>query len=430
MSLTRRNFVRLLAGGAAASTTTPLAGQTREPPPLPPPSDDESFWLELRKEFLIPQDEVYCNSATLGAMPRRVLEVVVRNMTEIEATLAHWDYRPQNPDWFAGYRPFDEVRGPLAALVGCSTEELALTQNATFGMNFIAHGIDLRPGDEVLQTDQEHPGGKCGWELRAKRHGAVWKSVAIPMPPNDPEQIIRRFREAITPKTRVLAIPHQTSMLGLVLPVKDLIALGRAQGHPNIFIVIDGAQSVGHLGVNIGELGCDAYFFSPHKWLLAPPGCGALYIRKSRQNEIWTTLASSEWANDEAGAYRFMQYGTGNRALLDGLKAAVEFRTWLGQERVARRIHTLGTRLREGLRKIPGVRILSSVHPELAAGITTYAIEGMKGPAIMDAFWKRKYRVRSMGDENGVRHSLHIYNVMKDVETALEIVRDLAARQG
>jgi len=419
VAVTRRAFVGALAGGAALAARAPR-GQSAAAP------DEEAFWAELRREFLIPEDEVFCNTATLGAMPRRVLETVTRSMTELEQTLAHWDYKPEHPEWFSGYRPFEDVRTPLARLIGCDVDELALTQNATVGMNLVANGLELERGDEILQTDQEHPGGRCGFEQRAKRHGAVWKAVPIPTPPNDPAEIVTRFREAITPRTRVLAIPHQTSMLGLVLPVEELIALARDQGHPHIFIVLDGAQAVGQIDVDVRRLGCDAYFLSPHKWLLAPPGCGALFVRRERQKELWTTLCSTEWASLDKGAYRFMQVGTGNRSLLEGLKAAAELRLSLGQERVSRRVRTLGERLRAGLQQIEGVQILSSVHPRMAAGITTYRIGARSGPEIMDAFWKRKYRVRSMGDTQGVRHSLHIYNSTRDVDTALEIARDLA----
>jgi selenocysteine lyase/cysteine desulfurase len=390
-------------------------------------SDDEIFWAGLRKEFLIPEDEVFCNTATLGALPKRVLEVVVRGMTEVETNLARWDYRVEKPPLFSGYDPFPEVRGPLAELVGAHIDEIALCQNATMGMNFIANGLKLGAGDEIVQTDQEHPGGRCGFEVQAKRHGVVRTEVALPSPPNDPKEILRRFEKAIRRKTRVLAIPHQTSVLGLVLPVKELVALARSEGHPEIFVMLDGAQSVGQIDVDIQETGCDAYFFSPHKWLLAPPGNGALYLRRERQDEIWPTLASQDWADVGKGSFRFMQYGTGNRSLIDGLGAAVAFRQEIGQRRVSRRIRELSTRLRNGLLEIPKVSIRSSVHVELSAGITTYTIGSLTGPEIMDRFWEHKYRVRSMGERDGVRHSLHIYNSPADVDRGLEIARSLAA---
>jgi selenocysteine lyase/cysteine desulfurase len=420
MQVSRRRFTLGLAGSAALGPA--LAGAASGPHP----PADEALWGGLRREFLIPEDEVFGNTATLGAVPRRVLSAVNESFAELQRTLAHWDYRPGGRDWFTGYQPFEDVRAPLATLLGCTVDELALTQNATFGMNFVANGLELEPGDEILQTDQEHPGGRCGFELRAKRHGAVWRSVALPRPPNDPQAIVDLFAAAITPKTRVLAIPHQTSMLGLVLPVEEIVALARRQGHPRLFVALDGAQSVGQIDVDVKRADADAYFLSPHKWLLAPPGCGALYVRRERQKELWTTLASTEWASQDKGAYRFMQSGTGNRSLWEGLKAAAEWRLELGQERVSQRVRFLGERLRAGLQAIPGVEILSSVHPRLAAGITTYRIGRLTGPEIMDAFWKHRYRVRSMGDALGVRHSLHIYNSAADVDRGLEIVRELA----
>jgi len=428
MHVSRRRFALTLAGGAALGAVAARETHGASGAVASPVDADEAFWTGLRKEFLIPEDEVFCNTATLGAAPRRVIDTVTRSLTQLQATVAHWDYRPEKSTWFTGYEPFDSVRAPLARLVGCAVDELALTQNATFGMNFVANGLELQPGDEVVQSDQEHPGGRCGFELRAKRHGVVWRSVAIPKPPNDPDAIVAAFAAAITEKTRVLAIPHQTSMLGLVLPVEQIVKVARQQGHPRLFVVLDGAQAVGQVDVDVKRLDADAYYFSPHKWLLAPPGCGGLYVRRERQAELWTTLASTEWANQEKGAYRFMQSGTGNLSLWHGLQAAAEWRLELGQQRVSRRIHFLGERLRAGLRGIPRVEILSSVHPRMAAGITTYRIEGLTGLQAMDAFWEKRYRVRSMGEALGVRHSLHIYNSAADVDRGLQIVRELARR--
>ncbi len=422
MQISRRRFTLAVAGGAALGQAVRASAQPPQAAPLP---GEDAFWDGLRREFLIPADEVFGNTATLGAVPKRVVDAVTGSLTDLQRTLAQWDYRPGGRDWFTGYQPFEDVRAPLARLLGCAVDELALTQNATFGMNFVANGLDLEPGDEILQTDQEHPGGRCGFELRARRHAAVWRSVAIPRPLNDPQAIVERFAAAITPKTRVLAIPHQTSMLGLVLPVEEIVALARRQGHPRLFVALDGAQSVGQIDVDVKRLDADAYFLSPHKWLLAPPGCGALYVRRERQKELWTTLASTEWASEEKGAYRFMQSGTGNRSLWEGLKTAAEWRLELGQARVSQRIRFLGERLRSGLAAIPGVEILSSVHPRMAAGITTYRVGRLSGPETMDAFWKRRYRVRSMGEALGVRHSLHIYNSVGDVDRGLEIVREL-----
>lgn len=438
--ISRRKFVRsmvltssvLSMGGVISSRSEGSRLAEAAPRPMPAGStspDDTAFWSHVREEFLIPREEVFFNTATLGSMPRSVVETVTRSTKELTATLAHWNYRPEHPDWFTGYRNFPSIMEKIAQLLHCDASEVCATQNATFGMNFIAQGIDLKPGDEIVQTDQEHPGGSCGWLERAQRHGAVYRTVAIPMPPNDPEEIVHRFAAVINSKTRVLAVPHMTSMLGLILPVKRLTALAREQGAKNIFVVLDGAQCVGHIPVDVRDLGCDAYYSSPHKWLLAPPGSGLLYIKKDRQSEIWTTLASTEWASYGKGAYRFMQYGSGSLSTLLGFEAAIDFHNHLGPERVTTRIKHLGDRLRAGLKEIKGTTIFSSVHPELCAGITTWRIDGMTGPQMMDRFWEaQKIRIRSMGDIQGVRQSTHIYNSEAEIEAVLALARQWVKR--
>ncbi len=412
--LSRRNFLGVLAVPAAIGT----AGELR----LPSPGlSEEGFWRELRAQFSIPANEAFFNTCTLGAMPNAVMNAVMADMRTSTATLAHWDYRPEHPDWISGYRPQVELRKKLAALINAeSAEEVAITQNATFGMNFLAHGLDMHAGDEVLMTDQEHPGGRCGWEVRVQRDGVVVKALPIGQ---TPDEIVAAFAQAMTPRTRVLGFPHITSSLGIVMPARRLSELAHKQGALSF---VDGAQAVGQLKVDVRELGCDAYYSSPHKWLLAPAGSGLLYVRRDRLPQIWTTMASSEWNNQKAGAYRLMQYGTGSVSMLKGFEAAVDFHAAIGSARVEQRVVGLANRLRAGLRKIPGATIHSRTHPELAGAITNWGLKGLKGAGIMDALWEReRIRVRASGE--GVRQCCHIYNSEEEVDRTLSAAARLAA---
>lgn len=411
--LSRRGFLGALAVPAIATSSPGL-------PPWPDASlPDEEFWAGIRQQFTIPAHETFFNTCTLGAMPRVVQDAVTEHFRGSAATLAHWDYRPENPDWFAGYRPQLELRTKLATLINADAEEVAITQNATFGMNFLAHGIDLRAGDEVLSTDQEHPGGRCGWEMRAKRDRIVWKALPIGQ---SPDEIVQTFASAITPRTRVLAFPHITSALGIVLPAKRLCGLARERG---LLSLVDGAQSVGQLRVDVRDMGCDAYYSSPHKWLLAPAGSGLLYVRRDRLPQLWTTLASAEWDNQKTGAYRLMQYGTGNLSLLKGFEAAVDFHARLGSDRVEQRVMFLANRLRAGLQRVPGVVIYSRLHPELSGATTNWGLRGFNGAKLMDELWSReRIRVRASGE--GVRQCCHIYNLPSEVDRTVQIAQDLA----
>jgi selenocysteine lyase/cysteine desulfurase len=314
------------------------------------------------------------------------------------------------------------VRGKLARLINADMDEVALTQNATFGMNFIANGLSLGVGDEVIVMEGAHAGGRCGWELRDKRYGANVKAVRVPVPPDSPQQLIDIYERATTPQTRVWAIPHLTSGTAILFPVAELCARARERG---ILTVIDGAQTLGQLAIDVRAMGCDVFFSSPHKWLLAPKGTGILFIRRDVQPRVWSTLASGEWDNHAAGAYRLMQYGTGNLSLLVGLEKAADFHIELTPARVQARVLALADRLRAGLQGVDGVTITSPLHAEMLSATTIWEVRGRTGVEVQDALWDGgRVRVRSMGA--GVRQCCHIYNLEDEVDRSLELTRRLA----
>jgi isopenicillin-N epimerase len=424
LALTRRRFVRWSASFAAAALALPRRARAAANGTIPAPTgtDTPEFWADLRNEFLIPRNEAFFNTGTLGSSPRVVLNAVIEHMTHVDRDIAHWDYKAGHENYFTGYAPEEQVRGKLAALIGADMDEVALTQNATFGMNFIANGLSLGVGDEVIVMEGSHAGGRCGWELRDKRYGANVKLVRLPADVNDVQALIDMFERATTPQTRVWAIPHLTSGTAVLFPVAELCRRARERG---ILSVIDGAQTLGHLALDMRAMGCDAFFSSPHKWLLAPKGTGLLYVRRDVQPRLWSTLASGEWDNHSAGAYRLMQYGTGNLSLLVGLEKAIDFHAAIGSARIEQRVLALADRLRSGLAGIPGVEITSSTAPSLRSATTVWRLAGQTGEQLQDALWERgRVRVRSMGA--GVRQCCHIYNLEDEVDRSLAVTRSLA----
>jgi selenocysteine lyase/cysteine desulfurase len=430
----RRSFVRRMTVlGLWPLTQAP--GLASQPPDAPgaggaPPwagEDDPGYWSWVRQQFSIPLDEAYFNTGTLGACPRQVLDAVLESMRQMEKTIAHYDYRPEHPEYIAGYRAQEELRKKAGGILNANAGEIALVQNATMAINFIANGLELMPGDQVLITDQEHPGALGPWELRAKRQGIAVKKLVIPVPTPGPQTVVDIFADAIGPRTKAIAVPHVTSRYGIVMPVREICELGRARA---VFTLVDGAQAVGQLRVDVKKIGCDAYACSPHKWLLAPPGNGLLYVRQDRQSQIWATLASAHWDDysPQSGLFRLMQYGTANEALLDGLNAALDFYLRIGPERIERRTLGLAASLRSGLQEINGVTISSPLHPALAGAIVTYGVAGVTGLQLQDELWNRKkYRVRAQAGPM-VRQSVHFYNSPEEIAGTLEVVRLLAAR--
>jgi selenocysteine lyase/cysteine desulfurase len=427
--LNRRGFLGLcvtpaLLSAAEHASATPAPVPGALVPPLPE-HDDPEYWTAMRDQFYITPGEAFFNTGTIGAVPRMVLERVIDDMRTLETTVTRWDYSDNTPNWISGYSPELPIREKLGKLLNVEGRDIALTQNATFGMNFIASGLEMKSGDEVILTDREHPGGICGWQERAKRDNIVVKQVHIPTPANDPDQLVQAFADAITPRTRVLAFPHIISATAVVMPARRLTALAHVH---HCLSVIDGAQAPGQIRVDLPDIGCDAYFASPHKWLLAPPGNGLFYLTREMQRKVWTTLCSAAWDDHDDGMYRFMQYGTGNRSLLVGLDAALDFHFRVGPDRIYQRIRSLADRLRTGLQQIPRARFGSPTHPELSGAVVCHRLEGVPAARLEQQLWvQKRIRVRSEGDEAGVRQSCQIYNSEEEIDQTLDVVRELAA---
>src|SRR5256712_8156570 len=265
----RRGFLSSFAGIAGAAGALGLPSKwnpllEQEAPKLPDTalygSNEEAYWTELRKQFLIPADEVYLNNGTVGSSPMPVLRAVFDgyNDTEKMAQSDPEDY----PIW--GYGAWNEFRDPLAEFIGCTRDELALVRNATEANSYIANGLDMRPGDEVLMTDQEHPGGEQPWNLRAKRYGIVVKKITLPKPVPNAAAVLNLFNDAITPRTRVLFFSPIPTVTGVVLPAKELCRLGRTKG---VLSALDRAPVIGLVELHLRELGCDMNSSSHHQRL-------------------------------------------------------------------------------------------------------------------------------------------------------------------
>ena len=381
--------------------------------------EDEDFWRQVRMQFPLKDGQTYFNNGTIGAMPGYVLNQVIDDLHFSAVHMAETDYKGGGPNLISGYAEHVDLRTKIGAIINAPYQQIALTQNATFGMSYVGNGLDLKEGDEIVNTDQEHGGGFGIWKLMAKRRGCIYKQAKMPVPANDPAQIIDAIFKEVTPRTRVIAIPHIISVYGVVMPVKEICEEARKR---EIFTIIDGAQAVGQVKVDVQDIGCDAYYSSLHKWLLAPAGNGILYIHNEVIPRIWGTIASYQWENDEDHGFRLMQNGTGNQSLIVGLNAAVDFYNTIGEDRWIKRIKQLGDHLRAGLQSIPKASIHSSTHQDMCAGLTTYSVTGITGPALQKKMWEEaRLQPRSVGEEF-VRHSVHIYNNLQEVDKALEVI--------
>ena len=426
MNITRRSILKSLGLSTIALTAAPVFGKSNaiESPPLPA-EDDPQYWKKIRDQFSLSKDTVFFNPGTVGAMPRVVVDKMVEHVRYLAENVADWAYKDDNKEEFiSGYNNLMTIRTKVATLINASAAEIAMTDNVTNGMSYISNGITLQSGDEVLTTDQEHSGGRGGWLVKEKRYGIVFKTVVVPKPAKSSSEVYDIIIKGFTPKTKVLMLSHMITGSGAILPVKEICAEASKRG---ILTVLDGAQTIGQIKVDVKDIGCDIYLGCFHKWIGAPAGTGFMFVKANRMKDIWTTVASGRWDNHEDEGFRFTQRGTGNFPVLKGLEAALDFHNEIGPDRVYARIKFLGERLRTGLRKNPRVKIFSPADEAMCAGITVYNIEGHTGTQIQDAYWaKAKMRPRSQGDQFGVRHCTHIFNSPEEIDKAIGIVGELA----
>lgn len=413
----RRHFLSSASAGVAAalSLRSSLVAQLANTPALPDHAlldkNEDAYWAEMRKQFLIPEDEVYLNNGTVGSSPAPVLRAIFEgyNTTERLDQADPEDY----PIW--GYAAWNEFRDPLAEFVGCKRDEIALLRNATEANSYIANGVDMKAGDEVLMTDQEHPGGEHPWNLKAKRYGITVKKVTLPRPVKDADQVLNLFKDALTPRTRILFFSHITTYSGVVLPVKELSSLARSKG---ILSAVDGAHVPGMMRLNVHELGCDMYSSSPHKWLMAPKGSGFLYVRDEVIDRLWNTIATEGWDDTKIRAERFQRIGSSNVPALWGLRAAIKLANDIGIDRVERRHRQLADYILGEMIK-RGAESWSSPDPALRCGIVSVNVAPISRVDLENWLYRtHKIRIRG-GDPNKLRLSTPYYLQKNDIDRFL-----------
>ncbi len=409
--LHRREFIRR-AAVAATLLGVPVARAeqilSEQAPPLPAKdllsSDPARYWSALRRQWLLASDRINLNCGSVGCTPLPILRAMIDHVLYAE------EFRETPYPWF-GYDEnphLHDTRVALANFVHVNPDELALVRNATEANNVVVNGLDLKASDEVLLTDQEHPGGHCPLDQRVARHGIKLNYVEIPKPPASTEEIVDRFEKAITPRTKLIFFSHITTTTGVVLPAKQICAMARKHG---ILTHVDGAHVIGQIPLDISDVGCDFYGSSPHKWLMAPKGTGFLYIREDRLRDLWVNTATANWNNYDLKAYRFSWFGTSNLSVMVGLKAAIDFHQQLGPEIVYGRIHELATQVRDRIAAHPQLRIINASADQFFGGMVTFEPNKDKWNGdlkkVIDECTKRNMRTAAAPDH--FRVSTHIF---------------------
>ena len=339
MELNRRSLIGTLAGAAGLAAFrgdafARLAQATRSAGSRAPAelAQDETFWAEISRAFDTDRTLVNLNNGGCSPAPAHVLEAMIRDIRFSNVVPVYQMWNVLEPR-------IESVRRELAQEFGCDPEEMAITRNASEALETLILGIDLKPGDEVVLTNQNYGRMITTWEQRARREGIVVKQISFPVPPPSAADIVERFRKAVTPKTRVIEITHITNLTGQILPVRDVVRMARER---NIEVFVDGAHAFAHFPFKRDDLECDYYGVSLHKWLFAPIGTGFLYVRKDKIKKIWPLMAAPPAMNNDIR--KFEEIGTHPQANFNAIAAAIVFHRGIGADRKIARMRWLRDR--------------------------------------------------------------------------------------
>ena len=362
-------------------------------------------------EYMLEPGVIYLNTGSLGPTPRSILDVVLNAWNDLEKSPVTKAYGGTT------HTLADKTRDLVGGLIGCAADEVLLTRSTTNAMNIAALGIDLSRGDRVLTSDVEHEGGSACWNHLEKRRGIGIDRIVIPPEDHDVRGIVERFERAITKQTKVISVSHVITSTGLRMPVKEIVALAKSQ---NILTIIDGAQAVGNIEVDVRAIGCDAYAAPGHKWLLAPKGTGFLYISKAAASRIQPI----EWY--DGPRYVIGSAGMGSLPLIVGLGAAIEATQKRGLAVSEARNLRLRNRAFEGLKKIVKAQVVSAPPGPLATALVAFRLPPTVDSAAFRTVLRQKYKIVLKQTEkrwgNGMRISPHVFNTEADIDAALKAI--------
>ena len=378
---------------------------------------DEQYWFEIQQAFTADRTLVNLNNGGVSPAPAVVQEAMKRYLDYSNTAPVYSMWRILEPQR-------ETVRKRLARSFGCDTEEIAVTRNASESLQICQLGFDLKSGDEVLTTTQDYGRMITTWKQRERREGIRLRQFSIPVPAEDPDQIVRLFEENITPRTKLILMCHIINTTGQILPVKGVVQMARKKGIP---VIVDGAHAYAHFDFTHADLDCDYYGSSLHKWLFAPHGTGMLYVRKNKIRELWPLMAASD--EQDPDIRKFEEIGTHPAANFLAIGDALTFHQGIGPKHKTARLRYLTRYWADKLLELDRVRLHTSLKPGFSCGIANVEIEGIDPSALTSHLWK-DHRIIVVAinhaEFRGLRVTPSVYSTLEELDRFVDAMTHVA----
>lgn len=365
--------------------------------------------------FGFADDRVPMNAANLCPMPTSVSQAHARYASELDQDLSS-----ANRKRIEAMK--EAARSSIADLLGTSADELAIVRNTSEANNVIVSGVPLQAGDEVVLWDQNHPSNSTSWDVRAARSGIEVRRFTVPTDTSSIDEVVDLFVNAVGEKTRVVSFTHISNITGFRTPVAEICAAVRRK-KDDVHIHVDGAQTWGAVDINLGQVDCDSFSGSAHKWFMGPREVGLLFVRERHIDDIWALTVSVPWGNPDAppkGARKFDALGQRDDAAIASLGDAAAVHAAMTPAGIEKQSAMIANRLRAGLKDLE-VPFVSTANP-----LFTSSVIILKAPRE-----NASNMVKQVFNESGVitapvggfRMSPHVYNTADHVDRILAAIK-------
>ena len=379
-------------------------------------ANDETFWAGIRKGFKIKPDYINLENGYYCFLPQETLEHYIQHIRDVNYQGSYYMRTVQWDNKKA-------MAAKLAAVAGCTTEELIITRNTTESLDMIISGMDWKAGDEAVMAEQDYGAMLEMFKQVSKRYAVVNVIVSVPNNPASDDEIVSLYANAITPKTKLLMVCHMVNITGQILPVQKICDMAHSKG---VKVMVDGAHAFAHIRYSIPDLHCDYYGASLHKWLSVPLGAGFLYVKKENIGKIWPLLAEGERKEDDIS--RLNHIGTHPVHTDLAIANAIDYYQKIGAERKEARLRYLQHYWTDKVRDLPHVIINTPADQLRSCGIANVGIRNMK-PADLATTLLKKYKIYTVAIDyagvRGCRITPNIYTTPNELDQLVKALVDL-----
>jgi selenocysteine lyase/cysteine desulfurase len=379
-------------------------------------AENEDFWRQVRAGYLLNPDYINLENGYYCFLPQQILESFIKHVREINYQGSYYMRTVQ-------FENKKAMTAKLAAVAGCSVDELIMTRNTTESLDIIIGGIDWKQDDEAVMAEQDYPSMLNMFKQVAARYGVVNKVISVPLHPESDEEIVNLYSNAITEKTKLLMVCHMINLTGQILPVRKICNMAHSKG---VQVMVDGAHAFGHFSFTIPELDCDYYGSSLHKWISVPLGSGILYVKKENIRKIWPLIASGEL--DPDNILRLNQIGTHPAHTDLTVSEAVDFYNMLGGERKETRLRYLQHYWTDKVRNMAHITLNTPSDPRRSCAIANVGVQGLKPGELGDILFK-KYKIYCATIDgagvHGCRITPNVYTSIEELDVLVKALTEM-----